>query len=55
MDRDGCEAGSEPLSAGAVPARMFFLFSNRLRCGVSLLISAAVTILLLFLLGWIHF
>jgi hypothetical protein len=33
---------------------MFFLFSNRLGCGVSLLISAAVTVLLLILLGWIR-
>jgi hypothetical protein len=33
---------------------MFFLFSNRLGCGFSLLMSAAVTVLLLILLGWIH-
>ena len=33
---------------------MFFLFSNRMGCMTSLLISAAVTILLLVLFGWIR-
>jgi hypothetical protein len=32
---------------------MFFFFSNRLGCIGSLAISAAVTVLLLMLLGWI--
>lgn len=30
---------------------MFFLFSNKLGCGLSLAISAALTLLLLFLMG----
>ncbi len=33
---------------------MFFMFSNRLGCGASLLISAAVTLVLLIALGWIN-
>ena len=33
---------------------MFFMFSNRLGCGASLLISAALTLLLLVLMGWIQ-
>ena len=33
---------------------MFFFFSNRMGCGMSLLISAAITVLLLILLGWIQ-
>jgi hypothetical protein len=33
---------------------MFFFFSNRLGCGASLLISAAITLLLLVLLRWIR-
>jgi hypothetical protein len=33
---------------------MFFFFSNRLGCATSLLISAAVTVLLLLALGWIR-
>jgi hypothetical protein len=33
---------------------MFFLFSNKLGCGLSLLISAAATLVLLVLLGWIR-
>jgi hypothetical protein len=33
---------------------MFFLFSNRLGCLGSLLISAAATVLLLVLLGWVR-
>jgi hypothetical protein len=33
---------------------MFFLFSNRLGCGASILISLAVSLLLLFALGWIR-
>jgi hypothetical protein len=33
---------------------MFFLFSNRLGCLTSLLISAGVTLLLLVLLGWVQ-
>jgi hypothetical protein len=33
---------------------MFLFFSNRAGCGVSLLISAAVSVLLLVLLGWIR-
>jgi hypothetical protein len=32
---------------------MFFFFSNRLGCLGSLAISAAATVLLLMLLGWI--
>jgi hypothetical protein len=36
-----------------VLARMFFFFSNRLGCLGSLLISAAITLGLLVLLGWI--
>jgi hypothetical protein len=31
-----------------------FFFSNRLGCMKSLLISAAVTLLILFLLGWVQ-
>jgi hypothetical protein len=34
---------------------MFFFFSNRLGCVASLLISAAATIMLLFLLGGLRF
>jgi hypothetical protein len=33
---------------------MFFFFSNRLGCLASLLISAAVTLVLLILLGWVR-
>jgi hypothetical protein len=33
---------------------MFFMFSNRLGCATSLLISAAITLVLLFALGWIN-
>jgi hypothetical protein len=33
---------------------VFFLFSNRLGCIASLLISAAVSLLLVVLLGWIR-
>jgi hypothetical protein len=32
---------------------MFFLFTRRLGCAGSLLISAAVTLVLLFVLGWL--
>jgi hypothetical protein len=32
---------------------MFFLFSNKLGCAGSLLITAAITLALLALLGWI--
>ena len=31
------------------------MFSNRLGCGASLLISAAATVILLLALGWIQF
>jgi hypothetical protein len=34
---------------------MFFLFSNRLGCFGSLLISLGVTFVLLVLLGWVRF
>jgi len=34
---------------------LFVLFSNRLGCSSSLLISAIGTILLLWVLGWIRF
>jgi hypothetical protein len=34
---------------------MFFFFSNRLGCLGSLLLSAAVTVVLLFLFGMIRF
>jgi hypothetical protein len=34
---------------------LFFLFSNRLGCAGSLLISAAATLILLWLLGWLRF
>ena len=30
---------------------MFFLFSNRLGCGGSILLSAAITLMLLWLMG----
>lgn len=33
---------------------MFFLFSNRLGCGASLLISVVGSLLLLWLLGWVR-
>lgn len=33
---------------------MFFMFSNRLGCGASLLISTAVTLVLLIVFGWIN-
>jgi hypothetical protein len=33
---------------------MFFFFSNRIGCLASLLVSAAVSLLLLALLGWIR-
>jgi hypothetical protein len=32
---------------------MFFLFSRRLGCVGSLLISAGITLVLLYLLGWL--
>lgn len=32
---------------------MFFLFSRRLGCAGSLVLSAALTLLLLYLLGWL--
>jgi len=32
---------------------MFFFFSNRLGCFGSLLLSAALTLLLLYLFGWL--
>jgi hypothetical protein len=32
---------------------MFFFFSRRLGCSGSLLLSAALTVLLLYLLGWL--
>lgn len=32
---------------------MFFFFSNRLGCLGSILLSALVTVLLLFLFGWL--
>ena len=34
---------------------MFLFFSNRFGCVGSLLISAAITLGLLVLLGWVHF
>ena len=34
---------------------MFLFFNNRMGCGTSLLISAVITLLLLFALGWIRF
>jgi hypothetical protein len=34
---------------------LFFLFSNRLGCLSSLLISALGTLILLWVLGWIRF
>jgi hypothetical protein len=33
---------------------MFFMFSNRLGCLASLLISAGISLMLLFALGWIN-
>jgi hypothetical protein len=39
----------------SVARSMFFLFSNRLGCFGSLLLSAVVTIALLFLLGIVRF
>ena len=33
---------------------MFFMFSNRLGCGASLLMSAAITLVLLIAMGWIN-
>jgi hypothetical protein len=33
---------------------MFLFFSNRLGCAGSLLLSAAITLLLLILLGWVQ-
>lgn len=41
-------------TAGYGRADMFVFFSNRLGCGGSLLISAAVTLVLLLLLGVIN-
>lgn len=32
---------------------MFFLFSRRLGCAGSVIVSAALTMLLLYLLGWL--
>jgi hypothetical protein len=32
---------------------MFFFFSRRLGCAGSLLVSAALTLVVLFLLGWL--
>jgi hypothetical protein len=34
--------------------RLFFMFSNRLGCGTSLLITAVGTFLLLLAMGWIR-
>jgi hypothetical protein len=34
---------------------MFFLFSNRMGCAKSLLVSLVVSLLLLWALGWIRF
>jgi hypothetical protein len=36
-------------------SNMFFFFSNRLGCLGSLLLSAVVTVVLLFLFGMLHF
>jgi hypothetical protein len=33
---------------------MFFFFSNRMGCTASLLVSAAITLVVLLLLGWIR-
>ena len=33
---------------------MFFFFSNRMGCGLSILVSAAITLLLLVMLGWVR-
>lgn len=32
---------------------MFFLFSNRLGCAGSLLVSAGLSLVLLYLMGWL--
>ena len=55
VDRDGDQADPEPVALSAVEAPMFLFFSNRIGCVLSLLISAAGTILLLALLGWVRF
>jgi hypothetical protein len=34
---------------------MFLFFNTRMGCGKSLLISAVITLVLLFALGWIRF
>jgi hypothetical protein len=33
---------------------LLFFFSNRMGCGATLLVSAAVTLLLLVLFGWVR-
>lgn len=33
---------------------MFLFFSNKLRCGASLLVSLLITLVLLFAFGWIR-
>mgnify|MGYP006145197857 CR=1 FL=1 len=42
------------VTARAVEAAMFLFFNNRMGCGSSLLISAVITVLLLYALGWIR-
>ena len=39
---------------GRVAPAMFLFFSNKLGCAGSLLLSAAITLLLLVLLGWVR-
>lgn len=44
----------EPRRRGGVAPAMFLFFSNKLGCAGSLLLSAAITLVLLIFLGWVR-
>lgn len=46
-------ARGDPSAASAVHAGMFLFFSRKLGCAGSLLLSLALSLLILFLLGWL--
>jgi hypothetical protein len=54
VDRNREPPGPELVAASAVAGGVFFLFSNRMGCGLSLLVSAAITLLLLIAFGWVR-
>ena len=53
MGRGRYEADTEPLTGAVISTAMFLLFSNRLGCAASLLVSVIGTLLILYLLGWV--